>query len=648
MYIPLDEYDQFLSLRDFSRDKVAVKLISIVRQFHESEDLEELILNALYDPNRTPHGPAEIADILTLQLSHRNNLGVAAFILKGKSFSTVRPSDISHQVFRLRKISDIKYAVLGHVGNLLDEAREEFIHTAENLKINYSIIDAVEFARLAVVEGIICPRDGNRLRDGQCDCGYRTKGDHLNFLQKDALTNLKNIHELGQESGLVVMPTGSGKTRIAAVDSYNFSAERILYIAHTHEILEGAEREFAHVYGINSIHRGFFYDNSLPTPSVHLSTIQSISRNLDIINPLAFDYVVIDEFHHAAATSYRKLIDKIRPKFLLGLTATPFRGDRQDVLDLCNGNIIVEHELRTGIDGRILVPYHYYGCFDNVDYSKLTAYSYGYSVRDLNKTLIIPERDEAVIKKWSELAEKLPTLAFCCSEIHAKRMAKSFKTAGINAAEYLGKTPMDLRIKLVEKLRYGDLKILCVVDVLNEGVDIPFVECLLFLRPTESKRIFFQQLGRGLRKSPGKEKVIVLDFIGNFHNAYKIVDYIGLLPEEHSSYVNPIRSRSSREVLNLPLGCEVYFDDKVIDIFATQIHDPRRASRHNIAQILIFEYYKTSRRLGYPASKKEIDRIQLLDSDFYKLVFGSWKNFEQLMVADEVIKKLKMPVEEKQ
>ena len=135
MYIRLEEYDQFRSLKDFSRECVTEELKNIVRQFRESENLEEMLLNILNDPNRTPHGPVEITDILTLQLSYRHKLGVAGFILKGRSFATVRPADISHQVFRLRRISDLKYAVLGYVGNLLDEAREEFIHTAEDLGV---------------------------------------------------------------------------------------------------------------------------------------------------------------------------------------------------------------------------------------------------------------------------------------------------------------------------------------------------------------------------------------------------------------------------------------------------------------------------------------------------------------------------------
>ena len=146
--------------------------------------------------------------------------------------------------------------------------------------------------------------------------------------------------------------------------------------------------------------------------------------------------MIVDEFHHAAAKSYRKLISQVAPDFLLGLTATPFRGDQQAVVELCEGNVIVSYELRTGIETGILVPYHYYGCFDDVDYSQLKYFAGGYTVNDLNKALIIPERDQAIIGKWLELARDLPTLAFCCSQQHARRMVSSFRTAGIPAANY--------------------------------------------------------------------------------------------------------------------------------------------------------------------------------------------------------------------
>jgi superfamily II DNA or RNA helicase len=633
MHIPIEKYDQFTDLSDFGRTKVSDALLKAVRRLHEVKDLEEIVLRYLTDPNRTPHGPSEIVDILTLQLTYRKRTGAAGFILKGRSFTRISPVDISHQVFRLRQISDLTFAILGHTGNLLDPAREEFVRTAEDLGIDYTIIDATDFARLAVIQGALCPRDARRITDGRCRCGYRVRGDHLNFLQTEALKKLQETHDSGISKGVVVLPTGSGKTRIAAIDSKRQDARRILYLAHTHEILENAEREFAHIYGKKAVHRSWHCREVTTEQSVHLSTIQSISRSIGRIPSQQFDYIVIDEFHHAAANSYRSVISQLKPGFLLGLTATPFRADRQDVVELCGGNIVVEYELESGINSGILVPFHYYGCIDSkdVDYTEVKCLGGGYSIRDLNKVLIFPERDTAIIEKWCAMGQDLPTLAFCCSREHAKRMAASFVAAGIPAAEYLGTTPIERRLRLIEKLQYGQLKVLCAVDVLNEGVDIPFVECLLFLRPTESKRIFFQQLGRGLRHSPGKERVLVLDFIGNFHNAHRIPEYLGLHPEETVASESLERLKRGRPVISLPLGCIVKFDELVIDIFAQQACNLDRITRRNIHKILVLLYCRTSKSLGHMATRWDVETNQILRSEIYEIAFGSWADFIAIM-----------------
>lgn len=630
MYIPIDEFDQFEALKEYRRDSISTPILERIRNYHEEYDLEEMILQSISEPNRTPHGPAEIVDIMTVNISYRNVLGVSGIILKGRSFPRINPQMISHQIFRLRQISNLKYAILGYVGNILDQVREEFIKTAEDLQCDYSIIDSIDFARLAIVSARLCPRDGNILQNGKCECGYRVNGHLVNHLQNEAIARLNETHEIGLAAGAVIMPTGSGKTRVAAIDARNIGANKILYVAHTHEILDGAENEFKHYFGNDVISRDISDIKSHSDKIVVLDTIQNIRNNLGLLANENIDYLVIDEFHHAAAHSYRSLIDILEPTFLLGLTATPFRSDRQDVLEICNQNVIVNFELRSGIDSGILCPYIYYGLFDNVDYSSIIRNVSGYSIKDLNRALIIPERDNAIIAKWREIADGLPTLAFCVSHIHAQRLSESFNNAGIAAEVYLSTTGYEQRLQLLQQLQYGDIKVLCTVDVLNEGIDLPFIECLLFLRPTESERIFYQQLGRGLRKSPGKEKTIVLDFIGNFHNAYKIVEYLGLSPDQQSIIITS-NANNAKEILNLPLGCEVHFDDRVIDIFARDILDPRRASKSNIAQILIYYYQRTSRFLGKRATKLDIDRNQILHSGLYDLVFGSWGNFERLV-----------------
>jgi len=177
--------------------------------------------------------------------------------------------------------------------------------------------------------------------------------------------------------------------------------------------------------------------------------------------------------------------------------------------------------------------------------------------------------------------------------------------------------------------------VLCVVDVVNEGADLPFVECLLFLRPTESKRIFYQQLGRGLRRFVGKSHCLVIDFIGNFRNAYRVVEYQGLLPfrEEITDSVTG-RPRSEKDLLNLPLGCKVEFEERVIDVFAQQSLDPAHITRQNIARVLMYQYHRLQRRLQRQPTRKDVDRNLLLSSDFYKLAFGSWKRFEEIIASE--------------
>ena len=266
----------------------------------------------------------------------------------------------------------------------------------------------------------------------------------------------------------------------------------------------------------------------------------------------------VDEFHHAAARSYRRSVDALQPEFLLGLTATPFRGDQQDVLELCNNNVVVDYDLRQGIEFGVLSPYHYFGCFDDIDYTDIRHNGTRYDVRDLERALVIPERDQAIIERWNEKALGKPTIAFCCSQTHAQRVSESFEAADIPAATYIADTPHEERSALRDRLRRGELKVLCVVDILNEGIDLPFVECLLFLRPTESKRVFFQQFGRGLRRFVGKDHCTVIDFIGNFKNAHAIVEHLGLEPYEHEDPGREsTRGRSAKDILNLPMGCEV-------------------------------------------------------------------------------------------
>jgi len=621
--ITIDEIDNFKEIKNVSPETIANSYIETIRGLDEREELEPFIRSILFDINDTPHGPAELVDIFTHRISVGGINGMAGLIIKGKSFKKVKPSDVSHQIYRLEKIDGLKYAIFAASGIILDAAKEQFCSTAERIGCKYAIFDTVDIARLLIAYGFFCPRDFRRISAGRCKCGYSPKKRILNVFQDESLKALERAHTLKQQAGLIVLPPGSGKTRIAAEDAKSFNANSVLYVAHTHEILDVACSEFEAVFGKEKVtmHESV---RTLKKPSiVNIATIQYIPFKY-------FDYLVVDEFHHAAAKSYRKLLESASPQFLLGLTATPFRGDRQDILELCNRNLLIEFELRYGIDAGILAPYHYYGCFDNIDYTKIKSTGTRYDVRDLEKALIIPERDEAIIERWKKHADGKPTLAFCCSHRHAERMKKSFSSHNITAEVYLSNTGLEQRKKLIEKLKTGRVKVLVTVDVVNEGADLPFVECLLFLRPTESQRIFYQQLGRGLRKYVGKSHCIVIDFIGNFKNAFKIVDWQGLMSTEEVASSLSLK-KSFKEIMNLPLGCVVHFDEKVLDIFARQSFDPRTATRHNIARILLLQYELLGYRLKRKPTRLDIRRNLYLGDDFYLTVFGSWKNFERVV-----------------
>ena len=563
----IDEFDSFENVRNYPPETISASVLRTVRTLDERDEMEPFIRSIVYDSSSTPHGPAEIVDILTHKVLVKRKSGLAAFILKGKSFPKVRPHDVAHQIYRLEKIENLDFAVFAASGTVLDAAKEQFCSTAQRVGCKYALFDAMDLGRLFVAYGFVCPRDGRKIVASRCRCGYSPRKRILNLLQQEALKLLSEAHQKHENAGLVILPPSSGKTRIAAEDVKRFGAKRVLYVAHTHDILNVAQSEFEAVFGKKAVQRYVTGKNFTKAKIVNIATIQLLAANTKTIKNLGFDYLVIDEFHHAAAPSYLRLLDSTEPDFLLGLTATPFRSDRQDILRLCNDNVIVDFELRAGIDMGILAPYQYYGCFDDIDYSSIRHNGLSYYTRDLERALVVPKRDAAVIRTWRQHADGKPTLAFCCSHLHAERVAQHFRDKKIPSEVYISSTSLPDRKVLIDKLANGDVTVLCVVDVMNEGADLPFVECLLFLRPTESQRIFYQQLGRGLRKYSGKSHCTVIDFIGNFKNAYKIVDYQGLLPDLSDDLSTTMKiAHTRKEVFNLPLGCEVHFDDRVIDI----------------------------------------------------------------------------------
>lgn len=346
--------------------------------------------------------------------------------------------------------------------------------------------------------------------------------------QVEMLEDLEAERSKGFHRNLLVAATGTGKTVIAALD-YKRLCEAsgkdlsLLFIAHRKEILQQSMTTYRNVMQSGSFGELFVGKNK-PQEWKHVfASVQSLSaKNLGKLDPDMFDVVVIDEFHHSAASTYRALIDHLDPKEFLGLTATPERGDGIHVADeFFGGRTASELRLWDALDADLLVPFHYFGVSDDVDLSRLQWRRGSYDLQQLND--VYTGNDARASKIIKELQDKVTStefmraIGFCVSIQHAQYMAEVFNKAGIKSVAVFGETDDDERAHALKQLRKREINCIFAVDLFNEGLDLPQVDTILLLRPTQSATIFMQQLGRGLRRAKGKAVLTVLDFIGQQH-----------------------------------------------------------------------------------------------------------------------------------
>jgi superfamily II DNA or RNA helicase/HKD family nuclease/SOS-response transcriptional repressor LexA len=387
-----------------------------------------------------------------------------------------------------------------------------------------------------------------------------------NPVQRAALEALAQTREEGYCRGLVVLATGLGKTWLSAFDAVQMGARRVLFVAHREEILYQAAETYLRIKP-NS--RVGFYMGKQRDRSVDIlcASVQTLGReaHLERFNPSHFDYIVVDEFHHASAPTYRRLLSYFAPQFLLGLTATPDRTDRADILSLCDDNLVYEYPLFDGVRGLHLVPFHYHGIYDNtVDYKQIPWRNGKFDPNLLAHKLATLGRARHALRVWRQYRQSR-TLAFCVSRPHADFMAAQFTKQGITAASVHGESEMS-RGEALELLDEGRLEIVFSVDLFNEGVDLPAIDTVLLLRPTESKVLFLQQIGRGLRhcKETGKQKLVILDFVGNHHSFLHKPQALMGEAMNHRQLADFGR-RAEENRLELPDGCFVNYDLEVID-----------------------------------------------------------------------------------
>lgn len=408
--------------------------------------------------------------------------------------------------------------------------------------------------------------------------------------QKPILEQLAKDRKKGKT--LVVIPSGAGKTYVAAFDTKQALAKSVLYIAHRNEILQQALEIFKAVHDLKENQYGFLDQDSkdYDKPFIFASN-QTLAKkkSMDRVLDRKWDYVIIDEFHHIPASTYQKILGAVDYKFLLGLTATPFRLDNKEIEKYVDNNISYWIDLEAGIKEGILVPFLYNGFYDNIDYSDIEWLGYKYRETDLNKKLLIDKRDNQIVAEFKNYLIDKSTIGFCVSVKHCERITNKFNDNGIKARYIIYNTPLQERKEIVEAFRRKEFQVLFVRDVFNEGVDFPFVEGLLFLRPTWSKTVFFQQIGRGLRKTEGKTAVTILDFIGNYHNAFKINDWLGFAEKSKESLFHKPTKPLYKH--NVPV---VYFDKILIDLFEYQ----RRMAMPVTPEALKEEYFRMKKILG--------------------------------------------------
>ncbi len=428
--------------------------------------------------------------------------------------------------------------------------------------------------------------------------------------QIEALYALQDSRAEGATKGLVQAATGVGKTYLAAFDSAKY--EHVLFVAHREEILKQAAISFRNVR--QSDDYGFFYGKQKDTDkSVIFASVATLGRREYLTEEFFasdyFDYLIIDEFHHAVNEHYQRIVDYFKPRFLLGLTATPERLDGKNIYEICDYNVPYEISLKEAINKGALVPFHYYGIYDETDYSTLHLVKGRYDEKELNETYIGNVKRYDLIYKYYMKYKSKRALGFCCSRRHAEEMAKEFCKRGIKAVAVYSNAEggfAEDRDKAIARLKDQDIQVIFSVDMFNEGVDIAALDMVMFLRPTESPTVFLQQLGRGLRTSKGKEYLNVLDFIGNYEKAGRAPL---LLSGAKALEENAVHGYSSIEY---PDDCIVDFDMRLIDLFKEM--DKKSLS---VKERIKKEFYRVKELLdGKVPSRMEL--FTYMDDDIYQ------------------------------
>lgn len=359
----------------------------------------------------------------------------------------------------------------------------------------------------------------------------------LRDYQQEAIDNLKRMREDGKTIALLHHATGVGKTITAATDAKAVGG-RTLFLVNALKLASQAKDTFAKVWPEATLgeYTGSQKDIS---QTVIFATVQSISKDLENSPPIDFDYLIVDECHHAAANTYQKIFTYFHPKFILSLTATPERSDGEDMLELFQ-NVAHKMDLKTAVERGVLVPIRCIRVKTNIDLTDVRINGIKYNSQDLESKLFIPERNQLIVDTYLKYVNGKKTVIFCASVDHAAKIAKLLRDNGVKAEAVSGRDRVGIRDKILKDYETGSTNVLCACDLLNEGWDSPHTTVLFMARPTMSKTIYMQQLGRGTRRCPGKDDLLVIDFVDNanmFNMPYRLHRVLDISKYQPMAYV---------------------------------------------------------------------------------------------------------------
>lgn len=397
--------------------------------------------------------------------------------------------------------------------------------------------------------------------------------------QKEALEALRAMRERKETIALLCHATGTGKTVTAVLDARRCGG-RTLFLAHTRELVDQAARTFRDLWPEATLGR---YTERIKQPDAHVvcGSVQSVALHLEEFKDKAFDYLIIDEAHHAAADTYQKVLAYFKPSFTLGLTATPERMDDRSILEIFK-NTAHKLDIQTAVELGELTPVRCIRIHTNIDLTKVRFNSVRYNIRDLETKIYVPERNRLIVDTWLQYAQGRRTVVFCASVWHAEEIAALFQKAGVPAAAVSGGMKRSEREAFQDKFVRREIQVLCACDLLNEGWDCPEIEVLFMARPTMSRVLYTQQLGRGMRLYEGKESLMVFDFVDNasqynmpmsLHRLFKLRKYrageLVLSPRDKRAAEAELYDRREKPaaLLDWPVDATDY---ELVDVFNWQ------------------------------------------------------------------------------